>query len=117
MVMPISTASNIAGKPIRVGRGPDGDRDHPQREDRLRDQPRVRHGDPDHGGDRPGGRAIKVGKQPTNLAITRDGKTVYVVDSNPFGASGSVIPIRVVSNRPGKPVKVGRFPFGIAIDP
>ena len=63
------------------------------------------------------GRAIKVGKQPSNLAVTRDGKTVYVVDSNPFGASGSVIPIRVVSNRPGKPVKVGRLPFGIAIDP
>jgi DNA-binding beta-propeller fold protein YncE len=55
--------------------------------------------------------------QPSNLAITRDGRTVYVVDSNPFGASGSVIPIRVVGNSPGKPVKVGRFPFGIAIDP
>lgn len=63
------------------------------------------------------GKAIRAGTAPAELAITPDSKTVYVVDSNPLGASGSVIPIRVATNTVGKPITVGRFPFDIAIAP
>ena len=41
-VTPISTITNTAGKPIRVGKGADGDRGHTGREDRLRRQRRAR---------------------------------------------------------------------------
>ena len=63
------------------------------------------------------GQAIKVAKSPSYLAITPDGTTVYVVDSNPFGAYGSVTPIRIATGTAGKPITVGRFPLGIAITP
>jgi DNA-binding beta-propeller fold protein YncE len=62
------------------------------------------------------------------LAVSPDGTTVYVVDSNLFGgldqgvpctrspcAPGRVIPIRVAANSAGTPIKVGRFPVAIAI--
>ena len=58
-----------------------------------------------------------AGASATAIAITPDGTTVYVVDSNPFGAYGSVTPIRVATGTPDKPIKVGRFPLGIAIAP
>jgi len=72
--------------------------------------------------------AIAAGKVPTRLAVSPDGKTVYVLDSNPFGGlspgvlfrrspfgRGRVIPIRVATNTPEGPIKVGRFPIAIAI--
>ena len=46
-VTPIRTATNKALKAIKVGRAPAAHRDHPGREDRLRRQHRLRHGDPD----------------------------------------------------------------------
>jgi DNA-binding beta-propeller fold protein YncE len=91
----------------------------------------------------PGGQAgppIAAGKIPTRLAVSPDGTTLYVLDSNIFGGMGpgipftmlarmlvsmlfrrqptwrgQVIPIRVATNSPGKPIKVGRLPIAIAI--
>ena len=40
-VTPISTATNTAGKPIKVGATPERHRDHPERQDRLRRQRRL----------------------------------------------------------------------------
>ena len=46
-VTPIATATNTAGPPITVGSDPWCDRDHAGRQDRLRRQRRLGHGDPD----------------------------------------------------------------------
>ena len=46
-VTPIATATNTAGPPITVGSEPVGHRDHAGRQDRLRHQLRLGHGDPD----------------------------------------------------------------------
>ena len=44
---------------------------------------------------------IKVGCRPLAIAVTPDGKTVYVATQ-----SGAVTPIATATDRPGKPVKV-----------
>ena len=59
------------------------------------------------------GRPIKVGFRPWAIAITPDGKTAYVVNSE----TSTVTPISTATNRPGKPIKVGITPVAIAIAP
>ena len=57
------------------------------------------------------GRPINAGPYPIAIAITPDGKTVYVVSSILFslsGAPGSVTPIRVADGTAGQPITVGR---------
>src|SRR5580704_10740984 len=46
------------------------------------------------------GKAIKAGSAPTNMEITPNGKTVYVIDSG--GPFGTVTPISTATNTPGK---------------
>ena len=121
-VTPISTATNKAGKPITVGKNPGRDRDHPERQDRLRRQRRLGHGDPDQHRHQHAGKPIKVGSQPDFIAITPNGKTAYVIN----GGSGNtgpatVTPISTATNTAGKPITVGgrdvAFPDFIAITP
>jgi YVTN family beta-propeller protein len=66
------------------------------------------------------GRPIKIsGKSPGNdftglpfaIAITPDGKTAYVTN----GASGTVTPIDVATDEPGKPIKISGKPGADAI--
>ena len=57
------------------------------------------------------GKAIKVGTNPEAIAITPDGRTLYVAN---YG-SASVTPIRTATNTPGKTIKVGSQPWAIAI--
>ncbi len=71
VVTPINTATNKAGRPIKVGRGPDC------------------------------------------LAITPDGRTLYVVSLD----SNTVTPINTATNKAGRPIKVGLEPVAIAITP
>ncbi|MGO9162478.1 MAG: YncE family protein [Streptosporangiaceae bacterium] len=59
------------------------------------------------------GKPIKVGRFPLEIAITPDGRTVYVL--NHF--SDTVTPIATATNTPGKPIKVGKAPYMIAITP
>jgi YVTN family beta-propeller protein len=47
------------------------------------------------------------------MAITPDGKTVYVADQ----IHGTVIPIQTATNTALPPVKVGHGPVAIAITP
>jgi YVTN family beta-propeller protein len=62
------------------------------------------------------GKPIKVGADPQGIAVTPDGKTVYV--TNPAPHSGSTVtPIRTATNTPGKPIKVGGYPVAIAFAP
>jgi len=58
------------------------------------------------------GKPIKIGGfDPVVLAITPDGRTVYV------GGSGSVTPINVATNKPGKPITIGGGVFDLAVTP
>ena len=54
------------------------------------------------------GAAIPVGGEPVRVAITPDGKTVYVI--NEF--SNSVTPIDTATNTPGAAIAVGSVPSG-----
>jgi YVTN family beta-propeller protein len=59
------------------------------------------------------GPPITTGSQPWGMAITPDGKTVYVAN---YG-SGTVTPIATTTNTAGPPITVGSGPFDIAITP
>jgi YVTN family beta-propeller protein len=58
------------------------------------------------------GAAIKVASiLPATMAITPNGKTLYVGDWD----SGTVTPIRTATNTAGKPIKTGANPFSVAM--
>jgi DNA-binding beta-propeller fold protein YncE len=64
------------------------------------------------------GKAIKVGTNAVEIAITPNGKTAYVVSPfNVNSAQGTVTPIDVATNTAGKAIGVGAFPHSIAITP
>lgn len=56
---------------------------------------------------------IAVGSAPICIAITRDAKTVYVVNND----ASSVTPIHVETNRAGASIPVGLYPSSIALSP
>ena len=56
-------------------------------------------------------KAIKVGNGPTQIAITPNGKTAYVITSS------GVVPINTATNKAGKAIKAGSGPGAIAITP
>jgi DNA-binding beta-propeller fold protein YncE len=61
------------------------------------------------------GRPIPLGPdlgQPQVMAITPDGKTIYVTDG-----TNSVAPVSTVTNTAGKPISIGEQPDGILITP
>jgi DNA-binding beta-propeller fold protein YncE len=63
------------------------------------------------------GTPIPVGNRPFAVAVTPDGKTVYVVNSGTSGGGNSVTPITVATNTPGTPIPVGFQPEAIAVSP
>src|ERR1022692_2530350 len=104
-VIPISTATGKAGKPITVGASPDAIAITPDG--------RTAYVVSESGTVTPirtaTGKAITVGSNPVAIAITPDGKTAYIVNSN----SGTVTPIRAATGKAGKAgnaVKVGSGP-------
>ncbi len=62
--------------------------------------------------DKPG-KPITVAADAGVIAITPDGKTIYVASDN----SDTVTPITTATGRVGRPIKVGSFPDGLAIAP
>lgn len=59
------------------------------------------------------GPRIKVGPWTDMMAVTPDGKTIYVVDQ----VSDEVIPISTATRAAGRPIKVAHLPFAIVITP
>ena len=64
------------------------------------------------------GEPIDVGNEPLAIAITPDGKTVYVAntydtDRGPY----TVTPINTATSTPGEPIRVGSGPWAFAITP
>jgi YVTN family beta-propeller protein len=58
------------------------------------------------------GKPIKVGQGFGAIAITPNGRTLYVAN---FG--DKVTPITTATNTAGKPIRVGKNPFAIAVTP
>jgi YVTN family beta-propeller protein len=65
------------------------------------------------------GHQIRVGDFANSMAITPDGKTLYVVNApiSPGTVQGSVTPIRVATNHALKAIPVGADPIAILITP
>jgi YVTN family beta-propeller protein len=59
------------------------------------------------------GTPILVGSHPSWIAITPDGNTAYVTNTD----SNTVTPIAVATNTPGIPIVVGHAPVAVAITP
>jgi YVTN family beta-propeller protein len=59
------------------------------------------------------GSPIHVGHDPQGMAITPDGRTLYVTNEE----SGTVTPIRTATNTALQPIRVGRMPGAIVITP
>ena len=59
------------------------------------------------------GTPIKVGSGPDVLAISPDGRILYVANA----VSNTVTPVVTGSNTPGTPIKVGSGPDALAISP
>ena len=68
------------------------------------------------------GKPIDAGNEPFAIAVTPDGKTVYVANTwentgRPASAPGTVTPIATATNTPGAPIEVGSQPWAFAITP
>jgi YVTN family beta-propeller protein len=51
------------------------------------------------------------------MAITPDGRTVYVASIVSFSGRGSVTPITTATNKAGKPITVGAGPSAVLVTP
>jgi YVTN family beta-propeller protein len=145
-VTPITTATNTAGDPIEVGVRPraiavtpDGKTAYVVNQSRPQPQPwhsyeASKRGRPELPPDERGtvtpivtatntpGESIDVGNEPFAIAVTPDGKTVYVAntwENTGRLASGqsTVTPIATATNTPGPPIQVGSGPWAFAITP
>jgi DNA-binding beta-propeller fold protein YncE len=63
------------------------------------------------------GRPIPVSDPPVFIAITPDGKTVYVAGDEPSHGTTKVTPIQTATNTAGPPIAAGSFPTALAITP
>jgi DNA-binding beta-propeller fold protein YncE len=127
-VTPVATATNTPGKPINIGGigritaetaiaiTPDGKTAY------------IADGNhrtviPVATATKAPGKPIKISGTPVAIAITPDGRTAYVATAAYIAGScagcavGTVIPVATAANTPGKPIKIGRIPKGIAITP
>jgi YVTN family beta-propeller protein len=126
IVIPINTATNTPGKPIRVGGHPDAIAVAPDGKSvyvangtsgtvipisTATNAP----GKPIRVGPHPGtatntpGKPIRVGGFSDAIAVAPDGKTAYVANDT----SGTVIPINTATNTPGKPIHVSPHPGAV----
>jgi len=145
-VTPIDTATNTPGEPVEVGVRPraivitpDGRTAYVVNQSRPQPPPwhsyeAEKRGLPQPAPDPRGtvtpidsatnvpGKPIDVGNEPFAIAVTPDGKTVYVAntwENTGRLASGqsTVTPIATATNTPGAPIEVGSGPWAFAITP
>ena len=116
-VTPISTATNMPGKPINAGESPGAIAITPDGKTAyvLSQRGVV----PISTATNEPGKPVNAGKDLTGIAITPNGKTAYVVST----FSATVTPIRTATNTALKAIKIGKpptgyeFPDQIAITP
>jgi len=117
-VVPINTATNKPGQPIKVGRVPGAIAITPNGKTAYV----VNQGDSGYSDgtvtpittatNKPGP-PIRVGVFPGAIAITPNGKTAYVTNL----ISDTVTPFSTATNRPGKQIQVGVRPQAVAVTP
>ena len=112
-VIPIRTATNTAGKAIRVGSGPDAIAITPDGRTAYVANGRSGTVTPIRTATNKALAPITVGSGPDAVAITPDGRTAYVAN----GRSGTVTPIRTATNKALAPIRVGSGPDAVAITP
>ena len=117
-VIPVATATNSLGRPIKIGAipaaiaiAPDGKAAYV-----VSYSPKGTTVTPVSTATNTPGRPISIGgigplTSETAIAIAPDGKTAYIADGN----HRTVIPVSTATNTPGKPIKIGRTPVAIAI--
>jgi DNA-binding beta-propeller fold protein YncE len=113
-VTPVNTATNQAGRPIKVGRGPVGIAITPNRRTAYVTNSGSGAVTPINTLTSRAGRPIKVGPNPGAIVITPNGKTAYVAREK------GVIPISLPAGRPGKLIRAGlssRGPDELALTP
>jgi len=116
MVIPISTATNTAGRPIKTGLLPTALVVTPNGKTLYVTNVDSGTVTPISTATNTAGKAIKVGKSPLFIAVTPNGDTVFVVS---YGrTAGIVVPIATSTNTAGKAIEIkGTQPGGMAIAP
>ena len=99
-VTPVNLRTGALGRPARAGRIPD-DGGHPRREDGLRGQHELEHGDPARYGHEPGSQEHQGRHTSRAVVVTPDGRTAYVLNQSGDGGRGSVTPMMSPPARPG----------------
>jgi YVTN family beta-propeller protein len=109
-VTPISTTTNKAGKPIKVGKDPGPIAITANGKTAYVANLHSGTVTPIRTATSTAGKPITVGKDPQYIAITPNGKTAYV--ANYYWST--VTPIRIATGKTGQAIKVGS-PYAIAI--
>jgi len=109
-VVPVSTVTNKVGKPIKVGMYPDVIAFIPDGKTAFVATESAVY--PMFSATGKVGRPIRTGFSPLAIVIAPDGRTAWVTGFDDhrgknFGA-GYLLPISTATDRPGKPVKLGR---------
>jgi YVTN family beta-propeller protein len=112
-VVPVDTATNRAGKPIRVGSAPDAIAITPDGKTAYVADGNAHSVTPIDIATNTAGQPIQTGEWPGPLAVTPDGKTVYVADNG----ADTVTPISTATGTAGAPIKVQSTPFVLAVTP
>lgn len=98
-------------------RGVRFDHQHPGREDRLHRQRQVRWVRAISTVAGTAGRPVRVKPGPVAMAITPDGKTLYVASAGNHHGPGWVTPISVATGKAEPPIAVATAPSSMAITP
>ena len=110
-VVPIDTATNIAGTPITVGSVPDAIAIAANGNTAYVANSASNTVTPIDIDTNTAGAPIPIGKYPVAIAVTPDGKTVYVA------TAAGLIPIDTATHNAGKAIPLSPGPWAIAITP
>jgi len=110
-VTPISTATNKAGKPIKVGKDPFDLAITPNGKVVEVVNQLSNTVTPIFTATNRAGKPTPVGSRPWAVAITPDSRTAYVANNG----SNTVTPVSTVTGKAGQPISVGSAPVAIAI--
>ena len=120
-VTPVTTVTNTAGRPIKIGAIPTAIAITPDGKTAYITDEHPATVTPVATATNTAGRPINIGGFPWAVAITPDGKTAYIATAAYLARSctgclvGTVIPVATATNTAGRPIKIGRIPQGIAI--
>jgi DNA-binding beta-propeller fold protein YncE len=106
-VTPITTVTNTAGRPIKIGAIPTGIAITPDGKTAYITDEHPATVTPVATVTGTAGRPINIGGFPWAVAITPDGRTAYVVDLPAYGRGPSrVIPVSTATSTAGRPIKI-----------